>query len=129
MEHIKITNKDNLSGNGWQGTKVQVGEYEVPGVRSVDFRVAVDEVPTFLIETIANPEIEMEGNVVFKFHPRTINEAACVIRKSFAKGNENYNALVSSIKSIIDEYRPNAENGFRLKEAQDIADRILGIEK
>lgn len=97
MEHIKITNKDNLSGNGWQGTKVQVGECEVPGVRSVDFRVAVDEVPTFIIETIAKPEIEMEGNVVFKFHPRTINEAACVIRKSFVKGNENYNALVSSI--------------------------------
>lgn len=128
MEHIKITNKDRFSKNGWQGTKVQVGEYEVSGVRSVDFRVAVDEVPTFIIETVAEPEIEMDGEAVFKYHPETIKEAARVIRKSFARGNENYNALVSSIKSVIDEYRPNSENEYRIREAQDIADRILGIE-
>lgn len=126
MEHIKITSKDNTPRKN--NTMVQVGGHDVFGAKRVDFRVAVDEIPTFIIETIAEPEIEMYGEISFKYHPRTIEEAARVLRRACARGSENYNALVLSIKSVVKEYRPNADNISLVAEAQDIADRILGIE-
>lgn len=121
MEHIKVVN--NSETKGWFGTEVFVGEHKISGARSVDFRVAMDEVPVFTIETLGEPDIEMDGDIVFKFHPETIKEACEVIRKSFSGNNDNYEALVASIESAIAE----CEDEYEM--ARDIANRILGIEK
>lgn len=57
---VKIFNPD---GSGWRGTKCAVDEKEIPRVKSVDFHVAVDEVPTFEFEMLGLPDIEMVGDI------------------------------------------------------------------
>ena len=44
----------------WRGTQCFIDGNKVPRVKSVDFHVAVDEVPTFVFEMMAEPDIEME---------------------------------------------------------------------
>lgn len=128
MKRIKITSKDGLNRTWPNNTMVQIDGHEVPGVRSIGFETSVDKAPVFTIETIAAPEIEMGGDVLFEYHPRTIEEAARVLRRSCERGSENYNALVASIRSAVKEYHPNSDNVSLVAEAQSIANRILGIE-
>lgn len=63
-----------------RGTRIFVGDNEIHNVRSVDLRIAVDEVPTTTIETVGFPSIDGEYNLEFNFTPRTVEEALRVLR-------------------------------------------------
>ena len=56
---VKIINSED---SGWMGTQCFIDEKKIPRVKSVDFHVTVDEVPTFEFEMLGLPDIEMVGD-------------------------------------------------------------------
>lgn len=63
--HVKIVNPNQT----WHGTEYYVNGQKIDRVRAVDFRVAVDEIPTFDFEMMGIPDIDMYGDVRFSFTP------------------------------------------------------------
>lgn len=87
----------------WRGTECYIDGNKVKGVKSVDFRVSVDEVPQFTFETLGLPDIDMHGDVQFRFAPETIQQAAVVLQNEFKKNSEIMDALIESIESSIND--------------------------
>ena len=85
------------------GTACYIDGKQIHGVRSVDFRVAVDEVPQFTFETLGLPEIDMPGTVQFSFTPETVQQAAVVLRNELSKQGELYDCFLDSMRSSIDD--------------------------
>lgn len=110
---------------GWMGTECYIDGNKIDKVKSVDFRVAVDEVPTFTFETVGMPDIDMHGQVLFSFTPKTVGDAAEVIRHEFKTHPESHKALVSSIESVLKELPENGET-WSFEVAEMIAKRIIG---
>ena len=122
IPRVKVVNPNE----SWMGTESYIDGKKIPNVRSVDFRVAVDEVPTFTFETLGLPEIDMPGTVQFSFTPETVQQAAVVIMNEFKKNFESMDALISSIESAIDDA---PETISRNELSKLIAKRIVGLEK
>lgn len=87
----------------WRGTECYIDGNKVKGVKSVDFRVSVDEVPQFTFETLGLPDIDMHGDVQFRFAPETVQQAAVVLQNEFKKNSEIMDALIESIESSIND--------------------------
>ena len=119
---VKVVNQ---YGN-WNGTECYIDGKKIPNVRSVDFRVAVDEAPHFTFETLGLPEICMAGDVQFRFTPETVQQAAVVLMNEFKTNDESMDALIASIESAIDD-APETISRHELSEM--IAKRIVGLEK
>ena len=79
IPRVKVVN----SNESWRGTECYIDGKKIPNVRSVDFRVAVDEVPQFTFQTNGLPEIDMNGDIKFGFTPETVQQAAVVLRNEF----------------------------------------------
>lgn len=122
IPRVKVVNPNE----GWIGTECCIDGKKISNVRSVDFRVAVDEVPQFTFETLGLPEIDMAGDVQFSFTPETVQQAAVVLKHEF-ETNEKYRfALYDSVRSVLDESdieRPSI-NMLAVK----IGNRIIGLE-
>ena len=73
---VKVVNPNE----GWMGTEYYIDGKKIERVKSVDFRVAVDEVPQFTFETMGLPDIDMSGDIRFKFTPETVQQASVVLR-------------------------------------------------
>lgn len=121
MGKVKIINPNE----GWPGTEYYIDGNKISNVKSVDFRVAVDEIPHFTFETIGLPDIDMSGDVQFSFTPETVQQAAIVLRNEFMKNIDSRKALIASIKSVLQE-----ESGEYLLHdlSEKIANRIIGLE-
>lgn len=122
IPRVKVINQ---YGN-WNGTECYIDGNKVKGVKSVDFRVAVDEVPQFTFETLGLPEICMAGDVHFRFTPETVQQAAVVLMNEFKTNFESMDALIASIESAIDD-APETISRHELSKL--IANRIVGLEK
>ena len=122
IPRVKVVNQ---YGN-WNGTECYIDGNKVKGVKSVDFRVAVDEVPHFTFETLGFPEICMAGDVQFRFTPETVQQAAVVLMNEFKTNFESMDALIASIESAIDD-APETISRHELSKL--IAKRIVGLEK
>ena len=122
IPRVKVVNPNE----SWLGTEYFIDGKKISNVRSVDFRVAVDELPQFTFETLGLPEIDMAGNVKFSFTPQTVNEASKVLKHEFETNNESMNTLVNSIESAI-TYAPDEIDSRDL--AVMITKRIAGLEK
>lgn len=96
-------------------------------VRSVDFRVAVDEIPTFTFETLELPEIDMAGDIQFRFSPETVRQAAAVLKHEFESNEKSRHALYDSVRSVLVEHDidRSAINMLAVK----IENRIIGSEE
>ena len=99
MQRVKVVNQNE----SWMGTECYIDGKKIPNVRSVDFRVAVDEVPQFTFETLGLPDIDMHGDVQFRFAPETVQQAAVVLQNEFKKNSEIMDALIESIESSIND--------------------------
>ena len=99
IPRVKVVNPNE----SWCGTECYIDGNKVNNVKSVDFRVAVDEVPTFTFETIGLPEIDMGGDIQFSFTPETVQQAAVVLRNELSKRGELYDCFLASMKSAIDD--------------------------
>lgn len=118
---VKVTNPSE----SWRGTACYIDGNKVRNVKSVDFRVAVDEVPTFTFETIGLPEIDMAGTVQFSFTPETIQQAAFILQNEFKSNQESKKALIASIECAIDD----SKKGISTRDLSEIiANTIIGLE-
>lgn len=110
------------------GTKVEIDGKKIDRVKSVDFSVAVDEIPQFTIGMFAMPDIEMQGRCDFGFDVETIQQACKVLVQTLKTNEEFYNAFVASIESALRESTIVWEEWEYTETAKKIADRIIGNE-
>ena len=122
IPRVKVANPNE----SWRGTEYCIDGNKIQNVRSVDFRVAVDEVPQFTFQTNGLPEIDMAGDIQFSFTPETVKQAAVVLMNEFKTNDESMDALIASIESAIDD-APETISRHELSEM--IAKRIVGLEK
>ena len=122
IQRVKVVNPNE----SWLGTEYYIDGKKIQNVRSVDFRVAVDEVPQFTFETLGLPEIDMAGDIQFSFTPETVQQAAVVLMNEFKTNFESMDALIASIESAIDD-APETISRHELSKL--IAKRIVGLEK
>ena len=121
IPRVKVVNPNE----SWLGTEYFIDGKKISNVRSVDFRVAVDEVPHFTFETLGVPEIDMHGDVQFRFAPETVQQAAVVLQNQFKKNSEIMDALIESIEISINDA---PEETWKHDLAILIAKRIVGSE-
>lgn len=127
MSIVKITNPNPCD---WLGTKYFIDGNEVPRVKSVDFHVAVDEVPTFVFEMMAEPDIGMECLAQISFTSQSITDAISVLRHELLQRGEIYHGFKASLKSALEHYNCC---GLPFEPEEEIAgkmlDFIIGDEK
>ena len=99
IPRVKVVNPNE----SWRGTECCIDGKKISNVRSVDFRVAVDEVPQFTFETLGLPEIDMAGDVQFSFTPKTVQQASVVLRNELLKRGVLYDSFLTSMRSAIDD--------------------------
>ena len=99
IPRVKVVNQNE----SWLGTECYIDGKKIPSVRSVDFRVAVDEVPHFTFETLGLPEIDMAGDIQFSFTPETVQQAAVVLINELSKRDVLYDSFLASMRSAIDD--------------------------
>ena len=99
MQRVKVVNPNE----SWRGTECYIDGKKIPNVRSVDFQVAVDEVPQFTFEILGLPDIDMHGDIQFSFTPETVQQAAVVLRNELPKRGVLYDSFLASMKSAIND--------------------------
>ena len=135
---IQRVNVVNPNGD-WCGTECYIDDKKIKNVKSVDFRVAVDEVPQFTFETMGLPDIDMSGDIRFKFTPETVQQASVVLRNELMTRGGLYHIFLGSMLSALDDkfWNSRDRNGNDLdlgeedfKEAAALMlNRLIGIEK
>lgn len=132
IPRVKIVNERE----SWIGTQCYINDKKIERVKAVDFRVAVNEVPTFCFEMTGFPEIDMPGDVRFSFAPKTVQESVKVLRNELLKHGEIYNAFRDSIQSVLkskEYYIGDGETIIRAEFgshylAEEILKRMIGEE-
>lgn len=114
----------NPSPYDWMGTQCFIDGHEVPRVKSVDFHVAIDEVPTFVFEMMAEPDIEMECLAQISFTSQSITDAISVLRHELLQHGEIYRGFKASLKSALERYN---YCGLPFEPEEEIADKILNF--
>lgn len=122
-QRIKVVNPND----SWFGTECYIGEHKISNVKNIDFHVGVEEIPTFTFETHGIPDIDMSGDIQFRFTPETVQQAAAVLQNEFQNNMESRKALIKSIESVLKEM-PDDEV-WTSDVAEKIANRIVGLEK
>ena len=134
IPRVKVVNPNE----GWMGTEYYIDGKKIKNVKSVDFRVAVDEVPHFTFETMGLPDIDMSGDIRFKFTPETVQQASVVLRNELMTRGGLYHIFLGSMLSALDDsfWDSRDRNGNDLdlgeedfKEAALMLNRLIGIEK
>lgn len=119
MPVVKIINP---SPYDWRGTQCFIDGHKVPRVKSVDFHVSVDEVPTFVFEMMAEPDIEMECLAQISFTSKSITDAISVLRHELLQRGEIYHGFKASLKSALEHYN---YCGLPFEPEDDVARKIL----
>ena len=127
MPVVKIINP---SPYDWRGTQCFIDGNKVPRVKSVDFHVAVDEVPTFAFEMMTATDIEMECLAQISFTSQSITDAISVLRHELLQHGEIYHGFKASLKSAL-EYYNYCRLPFEPEDdvARKILDFMIGEEK
>lgn len=112
----------NPSPYDWMGTQCFIDGHEVPRVKSVDFHVAVDEVPIFNFELMAEPDIQMEALAQISFTSQSITDAISVLRHELLQRGEIYHGFKASLKSALIAYN---SCGLPFEPEEEIAGKIL----
>lgn len=135
IPRVKVVNPNG----DWCGTECYIDDKKIKNVKSVDFRVAVDEVPHFTFETMGLPEIDMSGDIRFRFTPETVQQASVVLRNELIADKNLRDTFLTSMLSALDNDFWNSREtaGDQLdigdddfKEAAELMlNRVIGIEK
>ena len=112
----------NPEGKGWMGTQYEIDGRKIHRVKSVDFHVAVDELPSFEFDMMGLPDIEMNGDVRFRFTPKTVTDAVAVLRHELLAHEEVYNGFKASLKAAIEKY---CTCGLPFEPEEETAGKIL----
>lgn len=119
MPVVKVVSPDPYS---WIGTECFIDGEKVPKVKSVDFRVSVDEVPTFNFEMMAASDIEAECLAQISFTSQSITDAISVLRHELLQRGEIYHGFKASLKSALIAYN---SCGLPFEPEEEIAGKIL----
>ena len=119
MSTVRIKNEKPFD---WLGTKCFVGENEIPNVRSVNFHVAVDEVPVFEFEVMAFPDIKLDCPAQISFTSQSITDAISVLRHELLQHGEIYRGFKASLKSALEHYN---YCGLPFESDEEKAEKIL----
>ena len=119
MPTVKIINPNPY---GWLYAKCFIDGNEVPNLRSVDFHVAVHEIPVFEFEMKAVPDIEMECLAQISIASQSITDAILVLRHELLQHGEIYNGFKASLKTAIEKY---CTCGLPFEPEEEIAGKIL----
>lgn len=119
MPVVRIMNPEPYN---WTGTKCLIDGKMIPRVKSVDFHVAVDEVPTFSLELMAEPDIQMEALAQISFTSQSITDAISVLRHELLQHGEIYHGFKASLKSALERYN---YCGLPFEPEDDVARKIL----
>ncbi len=132
---VKVVNPNE----DWMGTECYIDGKKIKRVKSVNFRVAVDEIPQFTFETMGLPEIDMSGNIRFQFTPEIVQQASIVLRNELIANKDLRGKFLTSMLSALDDdfwnSRETAGNQLDIgyddfKEAAELMlNRLIGIEK
>ena len=135
MQRVKVVNPTE----SWRGTECYIDDKKIKKVKSVDFRVAVDEVPQFTFETMGLPDIDMSGDIRFRFIPETVQQASIVLRNELIANKDLRGTFLTSMLSALDDDFWNSREaacdqldiGYDdFKEAAELMlNRLIGIEK
>lgn len=135
IPRVKVVNPNG----DWHGTECYIDDKKIKKVKSVDFCVAVDEVPHFTFETMGLPDIDMIGDIRFKFTPETVQQASVVLRNELMTRGRLYHIFLGSMLSALDDkfWNSRDRNGNDLdlgeedfKEAAALMlNRLIGIEE
>ena len=135
IQRVKVVNP-NVD---WRGTECYIDDKKIKNVKSVDFRVAVDEVPQFTFETMGLPDIDMSGDIRFRFIPETVQQASIVLRNELIANKDLRGTFLTSMLSALDDDFWNSREtsvdqldiGYDdFKEAAELMlNRLIGIEK
>lgn len=135
IPRVKVVNPNG----DWCGTECYIDDKKIKNVKSVDFRVTVDEVPHFTFETMGLPDIDMSGDIRFKFTPETVQQASVVLRNELMTRGGLYHIFLGSMLSALDDsfWDSRDRNGNDLdlgeedfKEAAALMlNRLIGIEE
>lgn len=134
IPRVKVVNQNE----DFLKTECYIDGKKIERVKSVDFRVAVDEIPQFTFETMGLPDIEMSGDIRFKFTPETVQQASEVLQNELMNSDELYHIFLESMLSALDDkfWDSRDKNGNELdigkedfKEAAVLMlNRLIGIE-
>ena len=90
-------------------------------------------------ETLGLPEIDMSGDIQFSFTPKTVQQAAVVLRNELSKRGDLYNVFLASMRSAIDDdfwnTRETCGNDLDIGEddfneaAELMLNRLIGLEE
>ena len=119
MPVVRIVNPEPYN---WAGTKCLIDGKTIPRVKSVDFHVAVDEVPTFSLELMAEQDIQMEALAQISFTSQSITDAVSVLRHELLQHGEIYHGFKASLKSALERYN---YCGLPFEPEDDVARKIL----
>lgn len=119
MPVVRIVNPEPYN---WAGTKCLIDGKTIPRVKSVDFHVTVDEVPTFSLELMAEPDIQMEALAQISFTSQSITDAISVLRHELLQHGEIYHGFKASLKSALERYN---YCGLPFEPEDDVARKIL----
>lgn len=119
MSIVKIVNPNPYD---WRGTQYFIDGHKVPRVKSVDFHVSVDEVPTFNFEMMGAPDIELECLAQISVSSQSITDAISVLRHELLQHGEIYQGFKSSLKSAL---KIHSTCGLPFEPEEETADKIL----
>ena len=121
MSVVKITNPNPYD---WMGTECYIDGEKVSRVRTVNFHVAVDEIPVVEFEMVAVPDIEMECLAQISVTSQSITDAILILRHELLQHGEIYNGFKSSLKSALEAYN---YCGMPFEPEEEIAEKILNF--
>ena len=119
MSVVKIVNPTPYD---WRGTQYFIDKHKVPRVKSVDFHVAVDKVPTFNFEMMGIPDIEMECLAQISVSSKSITDAISDLRHELLQHGEIYQGFKSSLKAALEIY---STCGIPFEPEEETAEKIL----
>ena len=99
LPKVKVINQKD----GWLGTEVFIDGEKVDRVRSIDFHVGAGEVPSFTLETVGLPDIEMSAIPQFSFAPQTVQEAVEVLKNELRTNTNSKKILKDTVEKVLKE--------------------------
>ena len=121
LPRVRIITDDDK----FQRTRCYIDDMEVKLVTGVESVIEPGQAPQFTFKTVGMPDIDMQGQVLFSYAPKTVEDAAKVLQHEFKANPESYKALVNSIESVLKELPENGET-WTFDIAKMIANRIIG---
>lgn len=115
---VKINQKDH----GY--TEVFVNDKRIERVSSIRFEQDTTTVPTFYIDVVGVPDIEIGGAVVLNATPTDIASASKLILNSYVVDEDFKNATIACVERALVE-----SSGKSIEDrAKFIADRFFGLD-